>query len=128
MIEVARLVGTGALGEIMHLEANFSHDKLAQVPATDRRASTRDSPAAGMTATGIHLTDAFVHLLGPAREVLAMTSNRVRQIRFENGATVTLAAAPVAATAKRAVRSDCGWSAFVRCAVHAGELRRLAVR
>jgi predicted dehydrogenase len=100
MLEVARLVRSGALGQIMHLEANFSHDKLAQVPPTDWRASSRDAPAAGMTAMGIHLTDAFVHLLGPAREAFAMTSNRVlaaengdvvgAQIRFANGATAYL--------------------------------------
>jgi len=100
MLEVARLVRSGAVGAIMHLEANFSHDKLAQVPPTDWRASSKDSPAAGMTAMGIHLTDAFVHLLGPAHEVFAMTSNRVlasengdvvgAQIRFENGATAYL--------------------------------------
>jgi predicted dehydrogenase len=100
MLEVVRLLRSGGLGAIMHLEANFSHDKLARLPATDWRASTSDAPAAGMTAMGIHLTDLFVHLLGPAREAFAMTSKRVlaaengdvvsAQIRFGNGATAYL--------------------------------------
>jgi predicted dehydrogenase len=97
MIEVRRLLEEGRLGTIMHIEANFSHDKLAHVPATDWRASPVDAPAAGMTAMGIHLTDAFLDLLGPIDEVYAMTSRRASdwpngdvvsvQTRFASGAT-----------------------------------------
>ncbi len=61
----------------MHVEANFSHDKLANVPAGDWRTSPKDAPAAGMTAMGIHLTDLFVELLGPASEAFAATTSRV---------------------------------------------------
>ncbi|MGH6943158.1 MAG: Gfo/Idh/MocA family protein [Geminicoccaceae bacterium] len=97
MLEVERLVRQGTLGTIMHAEGNFSHDKLAAVPATDWRRSAKDSPAAGMTAMGIHLTDAFVNLFGPAVSAFASTSARVLDsangdvvsalIRFESGAT-----------------------------------------
>ena len=95
--EVRRLVREGALGTIMHVEANFSHDKLANVPAGDWRASPKDAPAAGMTAMGIHLTDAFVELFGPVAEVYAATTSRVAyretgdvisvHLRFASGAT-----------------------------------------
>ena len=37
MVEVERLVAEGKLGTIMHAEADFSHDKLANVPAGDWR-------------------------------------------------------------------------------------------
>ena len=77
MMEVRRLVREGLLGTIMHVEANFSHDKLADVPAGDWRTSPKDAPAAGMTAMGIHLTDLFVDLFGPMREVYAATTSRV---------------------------------------------------
>jgi predicted dehydrogenase len=100
IVEVRRLLREGALGTIMHAEANFSHDKLASVPAGDWRASPKDAPAAGMTAMGIHLTDLFVDLLGPAREAYAVTTSRVAYpengdvvsalIRFESGATAYL--------------------------------------
>jgi predicted dehydrogenase len=95
--EVRRLVREGVLGTLMHAEANFNHDKLANVPAGDWRTSPRDAPAAGMTAMGIHLSDLFVTLLGPAREAYAVTSSRVTYpdngdvvsalVRFESGAT-----------------------------------------
>ena len=97
IVEVRRLVREGALGTLMHAEANFNHDKLANVPAGDWRASPKDAPAAGMTAMGIHLSDLFVDLLGPASEGFAVTTSRVAYpdngdvvsalIRFESGAT-----------------------------------------
>ena len=77
MVEIHRLITSGELGTIMHVEANFSHDKLANVPQGDWRASTKEAPAAGMTAMGIHLTDAFIHMLGPISEVFAATTSRV---------------------------------------------------
>ena len=100
IVEVRRLLCEGALGTVMHAEANFSHDKLANVPAGDWRTSPEAAPAAGMTAMGIHLTDLFVELLGPAREAFAMTTSRVAYpdngdvvsalLRFESGATAYL--------------------------------------
>ena len=97
IVEVRRLLRDGVLGTIMHVEANFSHDKLANVPAGDWRTSPKDAPAAGMTAMGIHLTDLFVDLVGPVSEVFASTASRVAYpdngdvvsglLRFENGAT-----------------------------------------
>jgi predicted dehydrogenase len=95
--ELRRLVRAGALGTIMHAEANFSHDKLANVPETDWRASPSDAPAAGMTAMGVHLTDLYLDVFGPIREVFAATTSRVAYratgdvisvlMRFESGAT-----------------------------------------
>ncbi|HEX6979467.1 MAG TPA: Gfo/Idh/MocA family oxidoreductase [Alphaproteobacteria bacterium] len=95
--EVQRLVTSGELGTIMHVEANFSHDKLANVPVTDWRSSPKDAPAAGMTGMGIHLTDAFLAMFGPITEVFASTAQRVRSaengdvvsvdVRFASGAT-----------------------------------------
>jgi predicted dehydrogenase len=97
LIEAGRLIETGALGTIMHIEANFSHDKLAGVPAGDWRASKAHSPIPAITGMGIHLTDAFIHMLGLVAEVHAQTARRVLeaeggdvasvQLRFQSGAT-----------------------------------------
>ena len=97
MVEVRRLVQSGALGTIMHVEANFSHDKLAHAPKGDWRTSPKDAPAAGMTAMGIHLTDGFIDMFGPITEVFAATTSRVAykdngdvisaHVRFASGAT-----------------------------------------
>lgn len=97
MMEIRRLVREGELGEIMHVESNFSHDKLANMPADNWRVSNDESPAAAMTGTGIHMTDAYLNMFGPITEVFALTSVRNPanangdvlsfQVRFENGAT-----------------------------------------
>jgi predicted dehydrogenase len=100
MVEVRRLVQSGALGTIMHAEANFSHDKLANMAPGNWRASVKDAPAAGMTGMGIHLTDGFIDLFGPVSEVYAVTTSRVAykdngdvvsvHLRFASGATAYL--------------------------------------
>ena len=97
IVEVRRLIRDGVLGTVMHAEANFSHDKLARMPAGDWRTSSKDAPAAGMTAMGIHLSDLYVSLFGPVAEVFASTTSRVAYpengdvisalLRFESGAT-----------------------------------------
>ena len=46
------------------------------------------SPAAGMTAMGIHLTDAYVNLFGEVESVFAVTANRV--LKSENGDVVSV--------------------------------------
>lgn len=102
MAELRRLVRKGALGTIMHAEASFSHDKLTGVPAGDWRTSKKVAPAAGMTATGIHLTDLYIDLFGRVETVQAMTSSRVLgwetgdvatvQLGFASGMTATLSA------------------------------------
>lgn len=90
------------LGTIMHAEAAFSHDKLIGVPPGDWRTSKAISPAAGMTAMGIHLTDLLISFFGRVETVQAMTANRslgwetgdvvTVQLGFEAGMTATLSA------------------------------------
>lgn len=76
------------LGTIMHAEAAFSHDKLIDVPAGDWRTRKAVSPAAGMTAMGIHLTDLMISFFGRVETVQAMTANR--SLDWETGDVVTV--------------------------------------
>ncbi len=85
---VRRLVEDGALGTIMHAEAAFSHDKLSDVPPGDWRTSKTVSPAAGMTAMGIHLSDLYISLFGRVRTVQALTADRI--LGWETGDVVTV--------------------------------------
>ena len=97
MQEIKRLVAEGELGTIMHIEANFSHDKLANMAADNWRVSAKENPAAAMTSTGIHMTDAYLNIVGPIEQVFALTATRNPanangdilsfQVKFECGAT-----------------------------------------
>jgi predicted dehydrogenase len=59
----------GELGRIQQIEANFSHDKFLALDRDNWRLKADQAPAGGMTATGIHLLDLSVRLLGPAEKV-----------------------------------------------------------
>lgn len=60
----------GELGRIHQIEANFSHDKFVTLDRDNWRLKADQAPAGGMTATGIHLLDLSVRLLGRAESVL----------------------------------------------------------
>ncbi|MBV1701028.1 MAG: Gfo/Idh/MocA family oxidoreductase [Hyphomicrobiales bacterium] len=60
----------GTLGRLHQIEANFSHDKFLALDRDNWRLHADQAPAGGMTATGIHLLDLSVRLLGQAESVL----------------------------------------------------------
>jgi predicted dehydrogenase len=85
MDELRQLVMTGSLGTIMHVEASFNHDKLRGLTSDNWRIDAEGEPPLAMTATGIHLTDLLLHLIGPIASVAAFPANRVA---FANSADV----------------------------------------
>ena len=92
----------GRLGTLLQIEANFSHDKFLSLDPTNWRLQADHAPAAGMTATGIHLTDLSVALMGSAKEVLVTCEQRGSKlpggdtlsayIRFHGGGTSYISA------------------------------------
>src|SRR4029077_18486833 len=68
--ELLRLAKNGELGEILHLEAHFSNEGAGTFG--EWRCSSEESPAGGMTGTGIHMLDALVALAGPVRRVQSL--------------------------------------------------------
>jgi predicted dehydrogenase len=95
------LMQAGVFGAIMHVEGNYSHDWLANVPADSWRSVAAESRAGGMTGMGIHVLDCFRDLVGPMQRISALSKARALKlptgdttaalIEFENGATGTLA-------------------------------------
>jgi predicted dehydrogenase len=69
MRELFRICESGALGPLLHLEAHFSNEISAAMEGW--RHAPGESPAAGMTGTGIHVLDAMVKIAGPVRRVQA---------------------------------------------------------
>lgn len=102
MLALRAALDNGDLGKIMHAEAAFSHDKLINVPANDWRTRKEVSPAAGMTAMGIHLSDMLISFFGPIKALHAFTADRSLgwetgdvvsvQMKFEAGMTATFSA------------------------------------
>jgi predicted dehydrogenase len=65
--ELIRTARGGELGKILHLEAHFSNEVAGTF--TEWRYSLDESPAGGMTGTGIHVLDALIAVAGPVRRV-----------------------------------------------------------
>jgi predicted dehydrogenase len=68
MRELKRVVDSGTLGGILHVEGHFSNEHSTRVSG-GWRDDPRESPGAGMTGAGLHVLDAFVNLAGPVRRV-----------------------------------------------------------
>jgi predicted dehydrogenase len=67
--EVIRLVDSGKLGPLLHVEGNFSNEVAAGFAAW--REDHTETPAGGMTGTGIHILDALIRIAGPIRRIHA---------------------------------------------------------
>jgi predicted dehydrogenase len=93
-------VASGELGTILHIEGHNSNENSQNITA-GWRLSPQESPGGGLTGAGLHVLDAFVSLVGPARRVYAQLHSRekgpppldtvVLAIDFANGVTGTLA-------------------------------------
>ncbi len=70
MRELRPVVTSGMLGEILHIEAHYSNEH-SETNLTSWRALPTESPAGGMTGSGIHVLDALISLGGAARRVHA---------------------------------------------------------
>lgn len=70
--DMLAMADAGSLGRIHQIEANFSHDKFLSLDRNNWRLKSDQAPAGGMTATGIHLLDLSVRLLGAAESVLCI--------------------------------------------------------
>jgi predicted dehydrogenase len=70
MVELRRVVESGVLGSVMHIEGHYSNENSGLHFSAWRDLPT-ESPGGGMTGTGIHLLDAFVASGGPVSEALA---------------------------------------------------------
>ena len=97
MDEAHAFASAGHLGTALHLEANFSHNLLTDLPLDNWRVSPSEGPSLPMTGMGIHLTDLYLWLFGPIEAVCAQTATKAVewatgdiitiQFKFASGAT-----------------------------------------
>jgi predicted dehydrogenase len=102
IIELRRQLAAGELGTALAMEGNFSQDKFFALPPDNWRLSVEDAPVGPLSATGIHIVDLSIALLGRPVEVWARLATRGSafangdtlgvMIAFESGATALLTA------------------------------------
>ncbi len=100
MSKLREVVANGTLGTLMHIEGHYSNEHSTKF-FSDWREKPTESPAGGLTGTGIHIIDAMVNLAGSASEVSAhIASFRAGKdprdatsvnVRFQNGVSAYFA-------------------------------------
>ena len=88
IIELRRRIANGDLGTILQIEGNFSQDKFFALPPDNWRLSKELAPCGPLSATGIHLVDLAIAILGPADNVLARLNTLASN--FANGDTLAV--------------------------------------
>lgn len=101
MRELRRVVDSGVLGRLLHVEGHYSNENTGK-HFSSWRTDPQEAPAAGLTGSGIHVLDALVSYAGPARNIHAQVLALQPQpnpldtitvmFEFERGVSGTLAA------------------------------------
>lgn len=100
VIEMRRRLTDGEFGHALVLEGNFSQDKFLNLPPDNWRLSNKVNPVGPLSATGIHLVDLSIAMLGKPTHVWARLATLGSHfangdtlslsIGFENGTSATL--------------------------------------
>ena len=86
IIDLRARLAAGELGTALAMEGNFSQDKFLTLSPSNWRLSSVDAPVGPLSATGIHLVDLSIALLGKPKEVWARLA--ARGSAFANGDTL----------------------------------------
>jgi predicted dehydrogenase len=97
---VRQMLSDGALGRLLLIEGNYSHNKFAALSPDNWRLALAEAACGPMTSTGIHMLDFALSLGGGADRVLAKNSRLATTyesgdsmstlIELRNGATATI--------------------------------------
>jgi len=95
--EIKRLLDTGRLGNLLHVEGNFCGPSAYRFRREHWRQDRDEVPAGGMTGRGVHVMDAMLYLAGKVDSVVAQSHRLVQDFgaddttsmlfRFAGGAT-----------------------------------------
>lgn len=86
VVDLRARIARGDIGSVLQIEANFSQDKFLAMAPDNWRLSIEHAPVGPLSATGIHLVDLAIAILGPATSVWARLATRGSN--FANGDTL----------------------------------------
>jgi predicted dehydrogenase len=78
------LVRDGALGTILHIEANFSSPGALSYTEDRWRANRKESPGGAIAGLGIHMIDLMCWLLGPVERINAQAIRRAVSVEMDD--------------------------------------------
>lgn len=75
-VEMLRRIRAGEIGDVLHVEGQFSGPTGYNLKAGNWRSTRSEAPGGGMTARGIHTLDAMIQIAGLVNEVYAHSGRR----------------------------------------------------
>ena len=84
VVELKRMVEAGEVGELLHIESNFSGNAVGRYGPDAWRIAPGESPAGGLAGSGIHMIDTIIHLAGPMSSVFARSSRRIPDLALDD--------------------------------------------
>jgi predicted dehydrogenase len=88
--EIRKLIDDGEIGQVLHIEGNYSGPSGWRHSQSIWRASAAESPWGGMTGKGLHVSDLMIHFAGPIREVDARSIRQVLTTDMDDTTVVVL--------------------------------------
>lgn len=85
-----QLAGLGGLGQLLHVEGNFSGSFGFDYDDSSWRASAHEAPGGGLTLMGVHILDAMIALMGPVQALSATSARQVLNINLDDTSAATL--------------------------------------
>ena len=99
-LDMKRRIDAGEIGQLRHIEGQFSGPPSYQIEPDNWRSNQTESPGGSMTARGVHVVDGMVHMAGLVDTVFAFSTRLQLDIdvddttacllRFTGGVTGTL--------------------------------------
>ena len=83
-VDMKRGIDAGKIGMLRHIEGQFSGPPSYQIEPGNWRSNQIESPGGSMTARGVHVVDAMVHIAGPAATVFALSDRRQLEIDVDD--------------------------------------------
>jgi len=84
VIDLKSAIGRGRIGDVLHVECNFSGPTFFRTPADSWRALRADNPAGGMSPRGIHCLDLLIDAFGEIDAVCAVSERRAVDIEVDD--------------------------------------------
>ncbi len=85
-----QMAAAGELGQLLHVEGNFSGSFGFDYDDTAWRANPSEAPGGGLTLMGVHILDAMIAMMGPIAALSATSVRQVLKIELDDTSSATL--------------------------------------
>jgi predicted dehydrogenase len=90
MTKLRKMIDSGELGVILHVEATMTFPNALSIKADAWRADKEETPCGGLTPMGVHAIDGMIDLCGPIKEVYCQSFRRVVAVDADDTTSVLL--------------------------------------